>query len=120
MPKLTTFREGNVAPAYDHPRPDRLVRGNPRRTTWTHCSNPALGSDAGLWACEPGAWNIAFPADKEEFFCVLEGKIRITDARGHAETFGPGESCVIPPGFTGTFEVLEAVRKYFYVVERVG
>ena len=44
--------------------------------------------------------------------------LRITDADGLAREFGPGEGCIIPGGFTGTFEVLEAVRKYYVVVER--
>ena len=31
---------------------------------------------------------------------------------------GPGEACISPAGFTGTFAVLEAVRKYYVVLER--
>ena len=34
-----------------------------------------------------------------------------------AAEFGPGEAGVIPSGFTGTFEVLAAVRKYYVVME---
>ncbi len=107
-----------IEPAYDRPRPDRLLQGNPRRTTWNHYTNGRGDVDAGIWACEPGAWAIAFAPGKDEFFSVISGRLRITDADGLAREFGPGEGCVIPGGFTGTFEVLEAVRKYYVVVER--
>lgn len=117
MPSLIDFQTQPPEPAYDHPRPDRLVEGNPLRSTWMRHSNPNSGMDCGTWACEPGAWRIAFAPNKEEFFHVLEGRIRITDATGHAKEFAAGEAAVIPAGFTGTFEVLEAVRKHFVVVE---
>ena len=66
----------------------------------------------------PGAWQIAFADGKDEFFSVIEGRIRITSSSGEAHEFGPGEACIIPAGFTGTFAVLEAVRKYYVVLER--
>ena len=117
MSKLTAFATQNPPPAYDRPRPDRLVAGNPLRTTYEHflSANGRLG--AGVWHCEPGAWKIAFAPGKHEFFCVIEGRIRITDAAGEAREFGPGEACIIPAEFTGTFEVLETVRKYYVLVE---
>ena len=40
----------------------------------------------------------------------------VTD--GDTAEFGPGDACVIPGGFTGTFEGLETVRKHYVVVER--
>lgn len=115
-PVLTAFADANPAPDFDRPRADRLVTGNPLRTTWTRYER--AGMTAGTWACEPGAWRIAFAEDKDEFFHVLEGRVRLTDAAGAAREFGPGDACVIPAGFTGTFEVLEAVKKHFVVVER--
>lgn len=115
--RLIDFR-GKPSPTHDRPRPDRLLQGNPDRTTWTHYSAEHGDFDCGIWACEPGAWRIAFPAGKEEFFHVLEGRLRITDAAGHASEFGPGDACVIPAGFTGVFEVIEPVRKHFVVLDR--
>ena len=49
---------------------------------------------------------------------MLEGRLRITDASGHAREYGPGDAGVVPSGFEGSFEVLEAVRKHFVVVDR--
>lgn len=118
MPELIAFSQSTPTPSHDRPRPDRLVSGNPLRTTEEYFLAPAGDLSAGIWACEPGAWNIAFAPGKDEFFCVIEGRIRISDASGKACEFGPGEAGVIPAGFTGCFEVLQAVRKHYVVLER--
>ena len=118
MPSLTVFSRQQPEPAYDHPRPDRRVEGNPLRTTFEHFLSPAHGLAAGIWSCEPGAWNIAFAPGKDEFFCVISGRIRITDNEGKAAEFGPGDACVIPAEFAGTFEVLESVRKHYVLIDR--
>ena len=115
---LTTFSHANTEPEFDSPRPDRLVSGNPKRTTWNHYKDKGVSS--GLWECEVGAWRIAFADDKDEFFHVLEGRIRITDMAGTPKEFGPGDACMIPGGFTGTFEVLEHVKKHYVLIERKG
>lgn len=117
MPKtVTSFAQSSAPAEFDRPRPDRLVSGNPLRTTWNHYEN--AGVSAGTWACEVGSWRIAFPEGKDEFFHVIIGRIRITDDAGIAKEFGPGEACVIPGGFTGLFEVVEPVRKHYVIVER--
>lgn len=120
MPKLTVFSRQSPPATHDHPRPERLLEGNPLRTTHEHFASPRGDLVAGIWACQPGAWRIAFGADKDEFFCIIEGRIRITDADGAAAEFGPGEAGVIPAGFTGSFAVLEAVRKHYVVLERAA
>ena len=113
---LTTFTGATTPAEFDRPRPDRLVTGNPQRTTWNHYEHAGLS--AGTWACEIGAWRIAFADGKDEFFHVLEGRIRISDDAGNAREFGPGDACVIPGGFAGLFEVLEPVKKHYVIVER--
>ena len=118
MPKLTVFAANTPAPTYDRPRPERLVAGNPLRTTWEHFLTANGDLSAGIWPCEPGAWNIAFAPGKDEFFCVISGRIRITDNEGKAAEFGPGDACVIPAEFAGTFEVLESVRKHYVLIDR--
>jgi uncharacterized cupin superfamily protein len=118
MPNLTVFSQQTPEPTYDRPRPDRLVKGNPHRMTWEHFATDNGDLSAGIWACEPGAWNIAFAPGKDEFFCVIEGKVRITDNDGKAAEFSPGDAGVIPSGFTGTFEVLEFVRKHYVLIDR--
>lgn len=48
---------------------------------------------------------------------MIEGRVRLHDAAGQITEVGPGEAAVIPAGFTGRFEVVEAVRKYYVVTE---
>jgi uncharacterized cupin superfamily protein len=116
--KLTVFAKCNTPLEHDRPRPGRLEKGNPLRSTWNHYEHH--GVSAGVWACEPGAWRIAFAPGKDEFFHVLEGRIQITNAQGQAEQFGPGDAGVIPAEFTGVFEVLEPVRKHYVIVDRAA
>ncbi|AXQ21953.1 DUF861 domain-containing protein [Acinetobacter wuhouensis] len=100
----------------DYPRPDRLVNGNPKRLTQSLYEHPNM--NCGIWQCEVGAWNIVFANNKQEFFNIIEGIVRIHDAENN--TFievKAGEAGVIPPSFKGTFEVVEAVKKYFVVVD---
>lgn len=120
MPTITDFHAMTTPAAYDHPRPDRLVSGNPRRTTWNHFTNASGEVDAGVWACEVGSWRIAFPDNKDEFFFVTEGRCRLIDEQGHAVDAGPGQALVIPAGFQGVFEVLEPVKKHYVIVQRKG
>lgn len=118
--KVLTFGAVTGEPDIDYPKPERLVRGNPRRATLNLYTDPAGQFSCGVWNCEAGAWNIDFPLGKDEFFHVLEGRIRITGPTGRAEEFGPGDSGVIPAGFKGLFEVLEPVRKHYVVSDRSG
>ena len=116
-PSLTVFATANPVASIDYPRPERLVQGNPRRSTREFFTSSDQRRSAGIWSCEPGAWQIAFAAGKDEFFCVIEGRLRISDHQGQATEFGPGDAAVIPGGFTGIFEVLTPVRKYYVVME---
>lgn len=118
-PSLITFDPAQAPEAVlDRPAEARLVRGNPQRTTLPFYTD-ALGEfDCGEWRCEPGAWRIAFGPHRQEYFYVLEGRIRISDTEGVAKEFGPGQACVIPAGFEGVFDVLEPVRKHFVMLDR--
>ena len=100
----------------DFPRPDRLVKGNPQRSTQSLYEHPNM--NCGIWQCEIGAWNIVFAENKQEFFQIIEGVVRVhnKDDQSFVE-IKAGEAGIIPPAFQGTFEVIEKVKKYFVVVE---
>lgn len=100
----------------DYPRPDRLVKGNPERLTYSAYEHPNM--NCGIWTCEVGAWKIQFAENKQEFFQVIKGVVRLHDAQNSSFVeIKAGEAGIIPPGFTGTFEVVTAVKKYYVVVE---
>ena len=102
-------------PSIDYPRPDRLVSGNPQRITHSLYEHPNMC--CGIWECEVGSWNIVFADDKQEFFNVIEGLVRIHDLTGNFIEVAAGQSGIIPPAFQGRFEVVEAVKKYYVLVE---
>jgi hypothetical protein len=106
-------------PDIDHPRPDRLITGNPRRETWNSVDVPVGAGgrlSCGVWRCEPGHWRIAMGPGEQELFTVLSGRCRVHAADGSHQAAGPGEAIFIPPGFQGSFEVLETVTKTYAIV----
>lgn len=107
-------------PELSHPRPERLLRGNPLRETWNALDAPLNGAaelSTGVWCCEPGQWRIAFGPTEQEIFTVLEGRCRLHREDGSFAEAGPGQAIRIPPGFTGSFEVLERVTKVYCIVK---
>jgi uncharacterized cupin superfamily protein len=115
---VIAFSQQVTSPEFDHPRPDRLITGNPKRTTWNHYTNDSGEVYAGVWSCEAGAWRIEMGAGEDEFFFVTEGRCRLTDDNGDSVDIGPGESLVIPAGFKGTFAVLAPLKKHYMIVDR--
>ncbi len=106
-------------PETDHPRPERLLQGNPLRETWNRVDEALAGGRVycGVWRCERGRWRIAMGPSERELFTVLRGRCRVHDALGGFEEAGPGEAIYIPPGFAGEFEVLEALTKTYMIAE---
>lgn len=117
-PKIVAFSQHAVTPVLDYPRTDRCLIGNPQRTTWEHFANVSGELSCGIWACEVGAWRIEFSPHKDEFFCVIEGLVRLVDQAGEVVEIGAGDAAVIPAGFKGVFEVVQPVRKYYVVLDR--
>ena len=78
------------SPVIDHPRPERLVRGNPMRQTWNlvQAKQPAGDLYCGLWTCEPGRWRIAMGPHEHELVTVVAGLCRVHDA---LHVFAPSE-----------------------------
>lgn len=106
-------------PERDHPKPERLIQGNPLRETWNQVTDGLAAGQVycGVWRCEPGHWRIAMGPTERELFTVLTGRCRIHDEQGHFEEAGAGEAIYIPPGFNGAFEVLEMLTKTYMICE---
>jgi len=120
MPALIHFSDPAPAPVEDRPAPERSIGTPPRRLSAERYSADDGALSMGDWACEPGAWRIAFHPARHEFFQVISGRLRIVDAAGRAREFGPGDAGIIPAGFVGTFEVLEYVTKRYVMLDRQG
>ena len=117
-PRIQLFREQTTAPEFDHPRPERVVNGNPQRTTWNHFVNRSGEVFAGVWASEVGSWRIEMSESEDEYFYVIEGSGALIENNGERRAFEVGDAVIIPAGFKGIFEVTTALKKHYVIVER--
>lgn len=117
MSNIISFKDSLPEPEFDYPRPERLVKNNPRRTTWNVFTNTSGEINSGIWECEVGAWKIFMGPTEDEFFHVISGKARLHVGDKMIE-INAGESAIIPAGTEAIFEVVERVRKHYVIVER--
>jgi uncharacterized cupin superfamily protein len=113
--RVVALGDAGPAPEAARPLPERILSGDPSQSIWNHYSDPTGQFHAGIWQCEPGSWRVVYDAHEEELCTLLEGRMRLTDAAGRVREFGPGDSFVVPGGFTGIWENLTRVRKVYAV-----
>ncbi len=113
-PRLVTF---DVLPEPETVQPAAvgLLRGDPRQQVWNLHGGAGDRFFAGRWASTAGAWRVRY--SEHEFCHVLSGRMRIVSLDGSEWTFGAGDSFVVPAGFEGTWEVLEAAVKLYAIFE---
>lgn len=58
------------------------------------------------------------PTDQDEFVYVLSGKLILTEPSGKAHEFLPGNSLVLPAGYTGTWEMQGNYREIAVVMNK--
>lgn len=110
--KARNFDISDVTPETGAPAPDRLISGDPKFTTW-NVEEADGGLYAGIWQSTPGKWKISY--DEWEYFHILEGHSVVTEEGGLAVHLKAGDSYILRPGFTGTWEVLETTRKDYVI-----
>lgn len=105
----------NVTPAgtpeTDRPAADRLIAGDPVFTTWN--LEEVDGLYCGIWQSTPGKWRAVY--DEWEYCRILSGVLIVTPDGGDPLTYRAGDSFIVRPGFTGTWEVVETVRKDYVI-----
>lgn len=115
MPRILPV-PASPGPAPHEPVPtDRVLRGAPAQAIANAYSSPDQRFHAGVREGRPGAWRVAYT--EHEFCHLLGGRLRLLGDDGHASEWAAGDSFVVPAGFTGTWEVLETVRKLYAVYE---
>ena len=98
-----------------HLPPEKRLRGDPLQSLWLHYSDAAGESHVGTWRSEPGLWRVAYT--EQEYCEMLEGVCVLTPDGGAPFTVRAGDRFVVPPGFTGTWEVVETASKRFVIHE---
>ena len=100
-----------ATPETDRPAPEKLIAGDPVHTTWNVEDRDGLY--CGIWQSTPGKWRISY--NEWEYCRILSGRSLITSDDGTAYPLGPGDSFILRPGFSGTWEVIETTRKDYVI-----
>lgn len=74
-------------------------------------------TSAGSWWCTTGGWPSLTPRTTTEVFFVLSGHGCLTDLDGMRHYFGPGDTVILPKGWSGRWDVLEDIHKVWFVYD---
>ena len=76
---------------------------------------PEASGNLGVWECQPGGWPVVERPDTE-FTYIISGKALLTDSgSGEVVEVTGGDLIILPPGWTGRWDVLETVRKVYAI-----
>lgn len=109
---IIKFDLADIEPEIGAPAPDRVISGSPRFRTWSFEERPD-GVYAGVWESTPGKWRIEY--DEWEYCRIISGVSIISGADGDEFRVGPGDSFILRPGFSGTWEVVETTCKEYVI-----
>ncbi|WP_325167302.1 cupin domain-containing protein [Pseudomonas sp. S75] len=88
-------------------------RGDPQIAVRTLA--PDAVGNLGVWECQPGGWPVVDRPDTE-FTYLLCGKALLTDDQtGEVVEVNGGDLIILPPGWSGRWDVLETVRKVYAI-----
>lgn len=111
MTHLARVTRDGIPPETSRPDPDRVIAGDPVHTTWNIEDRDGLF--CGLWQSTPGKWRVSY--SEWEYVHILSGHSILTDAAGRETHLKAGDSYIIRPGFTGTWEVVETTLKDYVI-----
>jgi uncharacterized cupin superfamily protein len=102
--------------AWEPIAPDKILAGAPATKTWVQYEELGGKLASGQWAASPGKWRISYA--EWEHVVMIFGRCVIEGDDGSRIEAGPGDAFVIEPGFNGSWEVLEPMRKHWVIEER--
>ncbi len=115
MPKFTILKHATIQSMPLNPAGQRAGadKGDPQLGVQTLA--PEAVGNLGVWECQPGGWPVIERPDTE--FCyIISGKALLTDSSsGEVIEVTGGDLIILPPGWTGRWDVLETVRKVYAI-----
>ena len=93
--------------------PERLRDGQPTAKVRNDYSAADGHFDAGVWESTPGRWRVSYT--EHEICVMLAGRVRLIGADGDVTEFRAGDTFVVPAGFEGEWETVEATRKLYVI-----
>ena len=103
----------DVDPITDNLEGWKVTEGSPIMKTWILHTNNDETMISGYWEATPGTYDATYK--EYEFVHLLEGHIIITPDDGDPVSVKAGDTFVVESNFSGTWQIIEAVRKYFDV-----
>ena len=97
------------------PAAHKILKGDPEQHVYNHYATPCGQFSAGVWEGAVGQWEVNYT--EHEYCEIVQGVSVLRDQDGQAKTLRAGDRFVIPSGFKGTWEVLEACRKIYVMFE---
>ncbi|MFO1090524.1 MAG: cupin domain-containing protein [Hyphomicrobiales bacterium] len=111
---LATNGPGAPAPEKGAASPESLVSGEYKTTTYNHWTGENDRLYCGIWECSPGKVKVDYA--EWEYCYFIEGKAILTNEAGESWTLKKGDGFIIPPGFKGTWETVEPVKKHYVIL----
>ena len=115
MGKFTIIKAADIASAQLTPAGQRAGadHGDPQIAIKQLASEAA--GNVGIWECQPGGWPVVNRPDTE-FTYIIAGRAKLTDdASGEVIEVVGGDLVILPPGWTGRWDILEPVRKIYAI-----
>jgi len=103
--------DGSGLPPTVHDPSDTPVVGATSPQSHTAFVDVTTCFTAGVWACNAGTLEIRNLAIDEACY-LIEGVVVVTDHLGNSATFHAGDAFVLPRGFSGTWHMPTAIKKY--------
>jgi uncharacterized cupin superfamily protein len=98
-----------------NPSPERILAGIPRARVSNQYADETQQYFCGIWTSTIGKWRVRYT--EHEFCVIIEGRVRIESAKGERHEMRAGDAFVVPAGFEGTWEVIEACKKWYAIFE---
>jgi hypothetical protein len=96
--------------------PESVIAGKVKEKAHNFFSDASGQLSAGVWECSPCTLRLdGYSVD--EYCHILTGRVVLTDEDGKRQSFGPGQSFVVPKGFRGTWHMPTTTRKYYVIFD---
>ena len=112
MSNLSRVTQSGITPEISRPEPAKLLAGDPVHSTWSVEERGNIF--CGMWQSTPGKWRVSYT--EWEYFHILSGHSILTDAQGTVTNLKAGDSYVLRPGLSGTWEVIETTLKDYVII----
>jgi uncharacterized cupin superfamily protein len=116
--KIVDFATVTTTPEHYRPAAEKIIKGDAEQNVRNHYASPCGQFNTGIWEGDIGHWTINYT--EHEYCEILQGVSVLRDKDGNAKTLRAGDRFVIPAGFSGTWEVLEACRKVYVIFEQAS